>query len=471
MSLRPKCKQNRVLRSFNLVYNLGMKRRLFLVAFFVFLAFFGAQSRVFALTQEEQEAEWRIELAQLEDENAKDQAVLDGMKLNTKSLQQEAAALGVKIQQTKNFIKQKNIAIAQLGLDIAQKNRHILSLEEKITEGHDTLGQLLRKTNEIDKSSLAEVVLSKRNISDFFSDVDSFQSVQGALKDLFAQVRATKTLTEKEKVALDKQKNKEADTRAAAEVQQKQVQANETEKQYLIKVNKTKEKTYEQVIADRQAKVSEIKAKLFKLAGGSAAIPFETALAYAQEASSATGVSPAFLLAILTQESNLGSNVGKCYLTDIDTGAGVNIDTGKVWPNLMKPTRDVQPFLDVTNRLGFTPLRTVVSCPIAGTRGYGGAMGPAQFIASTWKLLEDRLRSALGHNGNPWDPRDAFMASALYLDDLGAGVSTYSSEIRSACKYYGSGGSSCSYGKSVMKLKNSIQSDIDYLVQYGISRR
>jgi hypothetical protein len=59
----------------------------------------------------------------------------------------------------------------------------------------------------------------------------------------------------------------------------------------------------------------------------------------------------------------------------------------------------------------------------------------------------------------------------MYLGDLGAGGGTYSGEIRAACKYYGSGGTTCAYGRSVMNLKTSIQSDIDYLQQYGVSRR
>jgi hypothetical protein len=59
----------------------------------------------------------------------------------------------------------------------------------------------------------------------------------------------------------------------------------------------------------------------------------------------------------------------------------------------------------------------------------------------------------------------------MYLTDLGAVGTSYSAQIKAACKYYGSGGASCSYGTSVMKLKASIQSDIDYLKQYGISRR
>jgi len=137
----------------------------------------------------------------------------------------------------------------------------------------------------------------------------------------------------------------------------------------------------------------------------------------------------------------------------------------------MKATRDVTPFLEITNKLGYNAYKTVVSCPIASAGGYGGAMGPAQFIASTWKIFEERLKDTLGHDANPWTAEDAFMASAMYLSDLGAGTGTYSGEIKAACKYYGSGGTTCSYGRSVMSLKAKIQEDIDYLVQYGVSRR
>lgn len=445
-----------------------MTKRFFLLLF-IFLSFFPIYG--IAITQEEQEAIWRAELEQTEKDIAKWQSILDSTKANTASLQQEAAVLNAKIKQAQAFIKKRNIAIEQLGKDISVKVVRINELENKIEKGHESLAQLIRKTNEIDEFSLPEVMLGNKDISEFFSDIDSFQTIKKSLQELFVEIRNTKDLTEKEKLALDKKRAEEMDTKAAVEAEKREVEKNEKEKQYLIKVNKTQEKTYEQVLAERQAKAADIKAKLFKLAGGSVAIPFGTALTYAQNASSKTGVSPAFVLAILTQESNLGANVGKCYLTDATTGAGVNVDSGKVWPNLMKASRDVAPFLEITGRLSYNAYKTVVSCPIAGVAGYGGAMGPAQFIASTWKLFEDRLKDTLGHDANPWNAEDAFMASAMYLGDLGAKSGTYSGEIRAACKYYGSGGSTCSYGRSVMGLKSKIQEDIDYLNQYGISRR
>lgn len=449
-----------------------MLKRLFFYAFFVLICVFSLHvTSAFAITPEEQEAIWRAELAQTEADIAKWKSILDGTKANTKSLQNEAAILNAKIKQAQATIKQRNINIAQLGNQIKDKQKVILTLETRMEKGRESIAQLIRKTNEIDDYSLPEVILGNKDISEFFSDVDSFQILKKDLQKLLYEIREVKDLTEKEKEALGKAQDKELDNKAAVEAQKKEVEKNEKEKQYLIKVNKTQEKTYEQVISERQAKAGEIRAKLFKLAGGSAAIPFGTALTYAQNASAKTGVSPAFVLAILTQESSLGANVGKCYLTDTSTGVGTNTTGTKTFSNVMKAPRDTVPFLEIVDKLGFSWKSTVVSCPIAGVAGFGGAMGPAQFIPSTWKIFIDRLKDVLGRDPNPWNPEDAFMASAMYLGDLGASGGTYSSEIKAACRYYGTRGSTCSYGRSVMKLKEGIEADIEYLQQYGVSRR
>ena len=192
-------------------------------------------------------------------------------------------------------------------------------------------------------------------------------------------------------------------------------------------------------------------------------IDFGTALTYANQVENKLNVDPAFLLAILTQESNLGANVGQCYLTNPDTGAGVGKNTGTAFANVMSPSRDVPPFLNITGDFSFNAFKTAVSCPIAGAGGYGGAMGPAQFIPSTWELLADRLKNLLGYEANPWSAQDAFMASGMYLSDLGALGTSASAQSRAACSYYGTKGSSCSYSRSVMKLKATIQSNIDLL--------
>jgi membrane-bound lytic murein transglycosylase B len=83
--------------------------------------------------------------------------------------------------------------------------------------------------------------------------------------------------------------------------------------------------------------------------------------------------------------------------------------------------------LDITRRLGLDPDKMPVSKK--AWYGYGGAMGPAQFIPSTWILYEKRISTLTGNNPpNPWNPEDAFMAAAIYLKDSGANKQTVKAE-------------------------------------------
>jgi hypothetical protein len=52
-------------------------------------------------------------------------------------------------------------------------------------------------------------------------------------------------------------------------------------------------------------------------------------------ASLQTGVRASFILAILQQESNLGTNVGSCYLKNESDGSGIRISSGAVVKNVM----------------------------------------------------------------------------------------------------------------------------------------
>ncbi len=404
-------------------------------------------------------ARLEAELSGLEQEIAQKQKELDAQKGQSTSLSRDIAVLTTQIKKSKLDIQAKGLVIKKLGGEITEKNKKITTLVTKIETEKESLAQLIRKDREIDDRSLLAFILSKDTISEAYGDVEAFASLKEGIKESVDEIRGIKSQTESEKKTLEQKKNQETDTKVKLETAKKQVETNEAEKQELLKVSNSKVKTYQQVLADKAKRRSEILAMLFNVRDA-AAIPFGKALEYATTASKVSGVSPALVLAIFTQESNLGANQGSCYLTNPTTGSGVNSKTGKTYPNVMKPTRDVGPFNDITLALGRDSAKTLVSCPIAsaGASSWGGAMGPAQFIPSTWKGMAKRVASALGINTpDPWNPRDAFMASSLFLAELGGVGDSYTAQIKAACKYYGSGGSSCSYGKQVMAKMANIQ--------------
>jgi len=410
------------------------------------------------------------ELAKLEKEIAEKEKELAGQKGQSVSLSRDIAILTSQIQKSKLDIKAKNLVIQKLGGEISNKNQEISALSVKIDREKESLAQLLRKERMINDRDIISLILSKDNISDVYGDIEAFSSIKKGIQESINEIRNMKDLTEAEKLALEKKKDEETDTKYELERDKAKVETSEAEKQRLLSISKNKEAEYQKVLQEKAQKRAQILAAIFSLAGGgSTKINFETALVYAREAQKLTGIDPAFLLAVLTQESNLGANVGQCYLTDTKTGAGMNPKTGKTCPNVMKPMGlpgrkgDIDDFFLITAAVGRDPYKTLVSCPIAGVAGYGGAMGPAQFIPSTWGGYKNRLKNLLGHDADPWNPRDAFMASATYLTDLGAVGNSASAQHKAACRYYGTGGATCSYSNSVMRHKLTIQANIDLL--------
>lgn len=411
----------------------------------------------------------RNELAQIE---AELQDLLNKQKEQQKqtgTLKGDVEYLTAQINALKAKIKARALAIAQLKVNIIEKVNTINSLSNKIDREYESIAQLLRNTNEFDNENLVHLIFSDNNVSNFYSDLESYASIKQAVKNSVDIIKGVKTQTEVAKQDLEKKQNAETDAKAELESAQKKVAQSETDKKQLLAISKQKEATYQTLAAQKRAQADKIRAALFPLAGISTKIDFGTALAYANEAKNATGIDPAFLLAIITQESKLGVNVGQCYLTNPDTGAGVGKNTGTPFANVMKPMGlagrrgDVEDFLKITNALGLNSFQTAVSCPIPSAGGYGGAMGPAQIIPSTWMGAINRFNNILGHEANPWDPRDAFFASAVLLTEKGAVGNSASAQSRAACSYYGTAGSTCSYGRSVMKLKSSIQDNIDLL--------
>lgn len=401
------------------------------------------------------EEELKKELTQIENEIKAQDEILNSTKKQGISISEDISILNAKITKEQLNIKAKNIIISGLSKDITVKAKDIQSLEQKIQRGIDSIADLLKKTDQIDKSSLLDVMLSDKDLSQFFIDIDSFDSIKRSLKFLLAEVRDTKYSTEQQKEHLTVKKDQETDAKMGIETEKRKIEKNQSEKNDLLSINKKQVRVYSEVLKEKERKAAQIRSALFSLRD-TAAIPFGKALEYANLASTKTGVRPAFLLAILTQESNLGQNIGSCYLLrNSTTGEGVSIKTGNIFPNVMKTNRDIAPFMEITSEVGRDPYSTPVSCPQANVGGWGGAMGPSQFIPSTWQLFKERIASIVGKIiPNPWDPKDAIVASSLYLGDLGADSKSYSAEKNAACKYYS--GKKCSQSKWASAYSNQV---------------
>jgi membrane-bound lytic murein transglycosylase B len=397
----------------------------------------------------ERRAQLEKDLAELESQIDTQRAILTQKQNESVSLQRDIDILNAKIKKSELSIKARTLAINNLSEDIADKGVLINKYSATIDQERESIAELLRQTDELDSYSLAEVVLSGQNFSKFFQDIGPFVSIKEALKKSITDIASVKEKTQTERDALEEKKTEQVSLQTLQQLEKRRTEQEQVQKKQILTVSKGLESLYKKIVSSSEQNAAKIRAELFTLQG-SAAIPFEKALEYAITVSKATGVRPALILGIIAEESNLGENVGKGN-----------------WRVDMKDPRDTVPFLDITRRLGLNPDQMPVSKK--PWYGYGGAMGPAQFIPSTWIQFESRIAQATSHNPpNPWDPYDAFMAAGILLKDNGASKGTASAERLAALRYL-AGWTNANkrayafYGDDVMDLASKYQVQINVL--------
>jgi len=420
-----------------------------------------------AETQEERRARLEQELRLIEQDIEAKRGDLTALQEGRASLERDIGIIDKKIQTAKLSLKQRDLSITRLQDDITDKQTAIEMVDDRVSKGEESLAQLLRRTREIDDVSLVELALGEGTLGRFFEEVDAFEQVNVALDQSFKEMAVLREELAARKDALEERQIEEEDLRRIQFLQKQAIERDEKEKKEILSVTRGQEKEYQKLIAQREREAATIRSALFNLRD-SGAIPFGTAYQYAKEASAKTGVRPALILGVLRQETNLGANVGQCLLTnDPKKGDGKGKNTGRLIKAVMKPTRDVDPFMEITRELGIDPYTQVVSCP--QSVGYGGAMGPAQFIPSTWMLYKERLAIATGTNPpNPWDARTAIFATAMLMMDNGADKGTRQSERLAALRYFAGWGNAnkpafAFYGDGVMEYADGFQRDIDVL--------
>ncbi len=399
-------------------------------------------------TPQEQRRELEGQLADLERQIEEHQKTIEQYQKQGKNLKNEIGGLTTKIDKLNLQIKSVTLNLKKVNETINETQRQINHTENKIDIRKEALAEALKVLYENDRANLLAVLMANSRLSDFFGNMNNITLVQENVRGALIEISKLRQDLLEQKDQLSLQKEDAENLKAIQEAQKRTVQSTQAEKQKVLQITKGKESEYKKLLVQTQATAAQIRSRIFELFGGGE-LTFERAYDYAHIAENATGVRAAMILAILHRESLLGKNTGRCS-----------------YKTAMHPTRDIPIFLDILQKLGIDPESTVakVSCPNKDGR-YGGAMGPAQFIPSTWKMFSASIAAVTGSNPpNPWASKDAFAATGLYLKKFGADTKNKSDEKRAAASYYCGTSwqrSSCLYyANAVLETANQFENDI-----------
>ncbi len=445
-------------------------------AFLGVIIFMAPTLTVRAETEAERRSRLEQELQVVERQILTQQRLVEDKQAERQTLERDISLIEGQIKKAQLGIQARSIAIEQLSDQIGEKEVVIEILGEKMNRQEQSLADLVRKSAAMDDFSMIEVLLSRKNFSEFFSDYARYGAIKKSLNESLSVLAEIRQDTHEQKSELANKQETEAEMKRIQEIEKKEIEARENEKSKILTVTKGEEAEYQRLLRAQQQTAAELRNALFELLGGGGGISLPKAVELAQYASGKTGVDAALILAILEQETNLGSNLGSCVYNDYRGDRVV-----------MHPDRDAPIFLAIAGILGFDAATRSVSCPIVsgGQRiGWGGAMGPSQFIPSTWAVYGGIVNTGGGWvysasadaisriNGtglpaNPFNNQDAFLATALLLRDNGAN-GTFTGDRLAALRYYaGWGGASnpanAFYGDQVMNRKAKFEGQIRIL--------
>lgn len=407
------------------------------------------------------------QLSELESQMDEYESVIGSYRKQGGNLKSEIKLLDAKIAKLNLQIKAVRLSLAKLDNEIATTQNRIVQTESEIDSRKSAIARILKDIYENDGRGLMEILLMSDKLSDFFGDINDLLAVQDNLRVALEQVEELRRSLLEQRSDLSLERSDALALKEYNDRQKEAVNATKSEKDNLLKITKGQQAKYEEMLEQTKKVAAEIRSRIFRLLGGGE-LPFGEAVKLAQVAEKATSVRTAFILSILTQESAvdgvIGRNLGKCYYNDERDNAN-----GTVMSNGQKPA-----FLTLMKELGLDPEKTPVSCPIASDGAYGGAMGPAQFMPTTWEIHKEAVAKITGGAPpSPFNNLDAFTATALYLKNGLEGCrqtykTDFSQENCAAAKYYAGKNwrsymSVGRYGYRVAERAVKIQQDIDLI--------
>jgi len=389
------------------------------------------------------------QLQQLETQIDQYEGQISSYKQQGSTLSNQIATLNDKIAKLNLQVQATNLTLAELNNSITETQSQIAVTQSDIVNKKAALGDLLQSLYENDRVTLVEAFLKDPKLSDFWNDTQNISLLQDNLRVAAQQVTDLQGELQNQEQQFEASKTDTMSIVAYQQAQAQEIASTKSQKSQLLSETKGQESKYQALLKQTQATAAQIRNRIFQLLGGGQ-LSFEDAYQYAKVASSATGVPAALILAVLDRESALGQNVGQCS-----------------YKTAMSPS-NIPTFLQITRQLGLDPNTMMVSCANADG-AYGGAMGPAQFVPSTWELYVSGISKVTGDNPpSPWSNADAFVATGLYLEDAMTGckanyTAMTSIERCTAAKYYaGSRWANYlwTYGEAVVERAQSFAQDI-----------
>jgi len=303
--------------------------------------------------------------------------------------------------QKQNQVYSTQTAINKTEAEISRKEEEMKSLENQIKLNKKIIGEYVRQMYIEDQGfPIINFLMSGKSFGDIFKNFDDLVGLKEKIVDKLEEIEGMKNQVLKVKEELDEKKEEHEELLDVQVAERNEAGADVNEKKLTV--------------SELNAKLSKLRNTLSSFLGSS--FSMDDVIDAVKYADKKTGVRKEFLFAVLDKETDLGRFTGGCTYNNT---------------KIREADKDI--FKDICDELGYNYKKMKVSCALS--YGYGGAMGVAQFMPSTWMGYKDSISAKTGNDpADPWDLEDGIMGMALYLKNKGGDKK--SGEYQAAAMYY-----------------------------------
>ena len=394
----------------------------------------------------------KAELEKAEGKVTKYQSKTDELTDKAETLEEVVEELNGEIISTEKAIQVAQAEIDKVQSQIDAKVQEINGKEKELDAKRAILSEYIREINRLSGQSMVEILLSSEDLASYLQELNSLDKASSNIQKVYNEIKEYRSTLLIQKEKLEKDKENQTALRLMQKQQKMYLENKKGHRDDLLQKTRGEESQFRVLLEQNEVVVNRIYGELTALQSLGSPIDFKEALHTARYASKKTGTRVEFLLGVLRVESNMGANVG---------GGTYKID--------MHPAQRDK-FEKICKDLGYDPDERPVSrkpCyrdSEGNCSGWGGAMGPAQFMPSTWMGYKKNVEKTINvDHANPWNLRHALVAMGLKLAKVPGVTEENEKAERKAANMYLAGSNWESftwYGDRVMDFADAFKDKI-----------
>ncbi|MCX6701977.1 MAG: peptidoglycan DD-metalloendopeptidase family protein [Candidatus Zambryskibacteria bacterium] len=204
------------------------------------------------------------QIKQLEQEINQYNSEVDNASKQGVTLQNTLKTLDLTKKKITTDINLTDTKINKTVLTIEQLNNEIKKTKDSIDVDREAIINAIQDTRILEDMNIIQIILSNKNISDIWNEIDSIKEIQNVIRDRSKELAILKAEMETKQIALTGQKKSLVNLKQDLNGKKQAVLSTTQEKATLLAQTKNKEETFKQLVKTKEEQKAQFEKELYE---------------------------------------------------------------------------------------------------------------------------------------------------------------------------------------------------------------